>query len=293
METRVITIKKTEIMERKIGEVFDFEGKKLKIQETVMGTCIGCIFKDNCNCNDVWKTVGVCSASSRTDKKQVIVVEAEQSPDEEPRKLEGLNLCEKLEYCPEGTHFWSPLLGDVKFMCVGDRMVTVEDKNANSWDINEDSTITIGGVGGVTSEEPMLLPSREQRDWSKVTFKRPIESLPKTWGEFIEEQGGEEPEEIVLHNAVGELLVTDDNFLKSVDRHVAMIKLHALRDCYRQGWEPEYDVDCWSIMSFKDGELRVREFGQISTFLSFGDQETARAFLNRFEDLIKEAGDLI
>lgn len=283
-------------MERKIGEVFDFEGKKLKIQETVMGTCIGCIFKDNCNCKDVWKAVGVCSASSRTDKKQVIVVEAEQSPDEEPRKREGLNLCEKLKYCPEGTSFWSPLLGDVKFMCVGDRMVTVEDKNANSWDINEDSTITIGGVGGVTSEEPMLFPGRGQTDWSEITFKRPIESLPKTWGEFVREMGFN-PEKFTFEKLYTELwdsmLALGEDINRYCNQHIAMVKLHALRDCYRQGWEPEYDVDCWSIMSLKDGELRVREFGQISTFLSFGDQETARAFLNRFEDLIKEAGDLI
>lgn len=283
-------------MERKIGEVFDFEGKKLKAIETHTGTCYGCFFKKNCVRSKVIPVAGQCYCSERTDKKQVVFIEAEQAANEEPRKQEELNLCEKLKYCPEGTQFWSPLLGDVKFMCVGDRSVTVEDKNTNSWDINSDSTLTIGGVGGVTSEEPMLYPSREQRDWSKVRYKRPVEDLPKTWEEFVKERGFN-PEKFTFEGLYMELsdcmLAGGDDIGRCCDQHIAQVMLHALRDCYRQGWEPKYNETCWNITLFKDGELKIHEYDQISGFLSFGDQKTARAFLNRFEDLIKEAGDLI
>lgn len=158
-------------MERKIGEEFDYNGQKLKVVETIMGTCAGCFFKGDCNHN-VKAVVGICYANVRADKRQVIFVKVAQVSNEEPQKQE-LNLCEVLRNCPDGMPFWSPMLGDVTFMCVNGEYVTVEDKNKNSWDINSDSTLTIGGVHGVKSEEPMLFPSRDQRDWSKWKLPKP------------------------------------------------------------------------------------------------------------------------
>lgn len=172
-------------MERKIGEEFDYNGHKLKVLETAMGTCAGCVFMDNCHDNE--PVVGACNANARADKRQVVFVEVAQTSDEEPQKQE-LNLCEVLSECPEGTSFWSPLLGDVKFWGVSESLVTVEDKAGNSWDINSDSTLTIGGIGGVTSEEPMLFPSRELRDWSKWECPKPKKPKfdPKTLKPFDE-----------------------------------------------------------------------------------------------------------
>lgn len=158
-------------MERKIGEEFDYNGQKLKVVETIMGTCAGCFFKGDCN-HYVKAVVGNCYANVRADKRQVVFVKVAQVSNEEPQKQE-LNLCEVLRDCPDGMPFWSPMLGDVTFMCVNGEYVTVEDKNKNSWDINSDSTLTIGGVHGVKSEEPMLFPSRDQRDWSKWKLPKP------------------------------------------------------------------------------------------------------------------------
>ena len=168
-------------MERKIGEEFDYNGQKLKVLETAMGTCAGCVFKDNCNRN-VKAVTGVCNANVRADKRQVVFVAVAQASNEEPQK-QKLNLCEVLRDCPDGMPFWSPMLGDVTFMCVNGEYVTVEDKNKNSWDINSDSTLTIGGVHGVKSEEPMLFPSRGQRDWSKWKLPKP-KFDPKTLKPF-------------------------------------------------------------------------------------------------------------
>jgi hypothetical protein len=93
---------------------------------------------------------------------------------------ENINLCEILKDCPMGTPFWSPILGGVKFMDIDESFVTVEDKFGSSWDINSDSTLTISKN---KSEEPMLYPSREQRDWSKWQCPKP-KFDPKTLQPF-------------------------------------------------------------------------------------------------------------
>lgn len=276
-------------MERKIGETFEYDGKTLQVKEIEEHTCKGCFFGDGCDTELHIGVTGECL--DRTDGKEVIYVEVPEQP--APQEEQKLNLCEKLKYCPEGTQFWSPLLGDVKFICLGKSTIPVEDKNGRSWDINPDSTMTIDGI---TSVEPMLFPSREQRDWSKVKFERPVEKLPKTWDEFVTEMGFN-PENFTVDGLYMEvsdcMLAGGDDIGRYCDQHIAMVQLHALRDCYRQGWKPEHNKACWNIILFKDGELQIHEFEQISSFLSFGNQKTARAFLNRFEDLIKEAGDLI
>lgn len=279
-------------MERKIGETFEFEGKILQVTQTEEQTCMKCYFEGRCK-NKTRKDVhGDCIG--RSDGKDVIFEEKDEEQPA-PQEEQKLNLCEKLKYCPEGTQFWSSLINTVTFSRIDKGLVFTKSADGTEWDFNPDSTITLrfNGSKTMTSQEPMLFPSREQRDWNKVKYDRPVEKLPKTWQEFIEEQGGEEPEEIVLYNAVGELLMTDDNFLKSVDRHVAMIKLHALRDFYRQGWKPEYNEKSYCIVPYKNGTLEVMNFDKTSRFLSFRDRQAAILFLACFEDIIKEAGDLI
>ena len=159
-------------MERKIGETFEFEGKKIRVEEDKANTCTGCFFNGRCFSR---KVAGECISRKRTDYKQAIFLEvegeqpqeqAEQPQDEQPQKL---NLCEILKYCPEGETFWSPMLNGVKFSDIDDerQMIIVETvKGHFTWEINVDGTISIDEV---TSPEIMLYPSREQRDWSKFT----------------------------------------------------------------------------------------------------------------------------
>ena len=152
-------------MERKIGETFVYEGKKLQVKESERISCYGCFFDEQCL--PLRKEVaGECEFEYRTDKKEVIFVEAtEQNQTEQPQEL---NLCEILKYCPEGEPLWSPLLGDVKLhnvnQCVNAVFVTAT--NLTTWRINHDATIKINGG---SSPETMLYPSRTQRDWSKFT----------------------------------------------------------------------------------------------------------------------------
>lgn len=158
-------------MERKIGETFVYEGKKLQVKESERISCYGCFFDEQCL--PLRKEVaGECEFEYRTDNKEVIFVEATEQPQEQAEQQteqpQNINLCEILKYCPEGEPFWSPLLGDVKLYDIDEEAKTIDvtTKDLATWEINADGTITIDDI---TSEVIMLYPSRERYDWS--TFK--------------------------------------------------------------------------------------------------------------------------
>ena len=126
--------------------------------------------------------------------------------------------------------------------------------------------------------------------------------LPKTWGEFCENypvqkgecwlSGGDD----ILQCSYSQNR-THKNWIpskKSAEAHLAMIQLEQLRDCYRQGWVPNYDDDTpKSYITIGRSGAVVRATFYESRFLTFQDTYTAVAFSTRFSDLIKKAGDLI
>ena len=246
-------------MERKIDETFEFEGKKLQVKESEDGSCNFCFFNEECK-NRNLHVSGACDGAWRDDEKNVIFVEVqeqpqEEQPQEEPQEQaeqpQKLNLCDVLRYCPEDEPFWSPMLGDVKFYDIGQSVVIVrvEMENGETWVINADGTITIGGV---TSQEIMLYPSREQRDWTKVKYE-PKKELPKTWEEFCKQNELREGE-YFLGNCCNLMPVggyggtredmRDRNILPSseaAEAHLALMQLHQLRDAWREGWLPDWN----------------------------------------------------
>ena len=154
-------------MERKIGDTFEFEGKKLQVKESASNGCDGCFFYMKCSSITMGLS-GECEVDARDDGKDVIFVEVQEQPQqaEQPQKL---NLCEILKDCPQGETFWSPMLDGVKFSCIDEerQMIIVETIEGHfTWEINADGTISIDEV---TSPEVMLYPSKEIRDWSKFT----------------------------------------------------------------------------------------------------------------------------
>ena len=153
-------------MERKIGDTFEFEGKKLQVKESASNGCDGCFFYMKCSSITMGLS-GECEVDARDDGKDVIFVEVQEQPQqaEQPQ----LNLCEILKHCPQGETFWSPMLDGVKFSCIDEerQMIIVETIEGHfTWEINADGTISIDEV---TSPEVMLYPSKEMRDWSKFT----------------------------------------------------------------------------------------------------------------------------
>lgn len=63
-------------MERKIGEVFEYDGKKLRVIEDPFDTCDGCYFNEkDCQSDQILNIVGNCGYDLRKDKINVIFKE--------------------------------------------------------------------------------------------------------------------------------------------------------------------------------------------------------------------------
>ena len=60
-------------MERKIGEIFTYNGKTYQVVKD--NTCEGCAFMKNGHCFSISKLLGLCSYTNRTDKIGVIFKE--------------------------------------------------------------------------------------------------------------------------------------------------------------------------------------------------------------------------
>lgn len=290
--------------EREIGEVFEYEGKKLKVVEKI--TCDGCYFEGLICRNN--RIIGDCISTLRNDNKGVIFVDITDEPEEQPQqeeKPQELNLCEVLKYCPQGETFWSPMLGDVKLNDIDQetKKINVILASGATWDINADGTISIDNV---TSPEVMLYPSSEQMAWTKVKYEKKKE-LPRTWEEFCNQNPITKLEyfidassEVRKANTGGGIRHEkyDRNILPSkqaAEAHLAYKQLHQLRDAWREGWMPDWtdeDQTKYVILNTA-GEFTIRGFYSMSCFLAFQDEKRAVEFLECFRDLIEKAGDLI
>ena len=149
------------------------------------------------------------------------------------------------------------------------------------------------------------VPDGKKAVWKdgKVVFENIKSQLPKAWEEFCKNYPTKREECFI--DASSNILETvwtvrniylDKNKLpniKAAEQHLALMQLHQLRDCYRQGWVPsEYKV-LFGIIRRIDGSLNIDRFMYSSRFLSFPNKEIAEEFLNNFYDLIEKAGDLI
>ena len=132
-------------------------------------------------------------------------------------------------------------------------------------------------------------------------------ALPNTWEEFCEMYPIEEDKKEyfidensnirllkkgIRHNTIHRNVLPS---LQSLKAHIALMQLHQLRDCYRQGWKPDWrdSYQCkWCIM-FDTDTFKVKSGIYCSRFLSFQSKEIAEKFFNNFQELIKLAGDLI
>ena len=77
--------------------------------------------------------------------------------------------------------------------------------------------------------------------------------------------------------------------------HLALMQLHQLRDCYRQGWLPDWENSYqrkWIIFLVQN-EWKIAPNVFSNRFLSFQSEEIAEKFFNNFKGLIETAGDLI
>ena len=123
--------------------------------------------------------------------------------------------------------------------------------------------------------------------------------LPRTWDEYCIKHG-EDGDKIKASLNTAYMTINKHIFsdYKQAQAHIAKMKLHLLRDDYRNGWLPcfgdnskKYGIK-WNMIAGKK-ELTVAWCNWNTLFLSFPTYELAEEFLTNFRELIEQAGDLI
>ena len=153
-------------MERKIGDTFEFERKKLQVKESHRYSCDGCFFNGHCE-HSSNPIIGLCEKDQREDEKDVIFVEVQEQEEVEEQHQEEqpkLNLCEILRDCPRGTKLYSTVLGYVIFQGIiaGEVYpIVVSCENGVTKTFTADGKMFIDFDGECT-----LFPSKEQRSWT-------------------------------------------------------------------------------------------------------------------------------
>lgn len=147
---------------------------------------------------------------------------------------------------------------------------------------------------------------RENSTLERIVFKKESIALPKSWAEFCAFNPIKIGESFITKDSGVSCDVScgrrfpscDRNLLPDSDaarQHLALMQLHQLRDCYRQGWAPNWeDGDAVKFAIYcVDGQLKTGYGYFERKFLAFPDKETADLFFKNFKDLIEQAGDFI
>lgn len=149
------------------------------------------------------------------------------------------------------------------------------------------------------------VPEGKKAIWKdgKVVFEDIAPKLPESWEEFCKLYPIKEGEcyiddySVISETNGSRAITADQNVLpsrKAAKAYLALMRLHQLRDCYRQSWIPD-----WNNLEFKYCIYCIRNDYKIcqsmanNHFLSFQSMKLAKKFLKNFKDLIKQAGDLI
>src|SRR5574344_1464870 len=236
-----------------IGEVFDFEGHKLKVEEGINDSCNGCFFDkckfhNGCNCDILLNKGVIPKCTLRVDKNSIIFKEIKDSKTME------------------------------------ERTIKLDIETAKKWyNGNENSLHTLALQA--FSEEELT-----------------DDGLPNNWEEFCKNYHNCEEDSFVgtsgnivtCSNNHGRSSLYDKNLLpnkKYAEGILALCQLTQLRDCYRQGWVPDWNnrenIKYSIIVQYNKITSIYRR--NVQNFLSFQTSEICDKFLNNFKDLIELA----
>lgn len=140
-----------------------------------------------------------------------------------------------------------------------------------------------------------------------IKFKSIKKKLPKTWIEFCEtyprRKGeywiGDDSQINSIYNSTGcdRRPVGDSNLLPNVEYAKAMLalcKLIQLRDCYNDGWQPDWSNDNSKYIIYASINQLIEDIGvNVHHILAFKTRKLRDEFLNNFKDLIETAEPLI
>lgn len=160
-----------------------------------------------------------------------------------------------------------------------------------------------------TKEIKINVPEGYEIDKKKSTlenivFKKKEKTLPKTWEEFCVSNPIKEGE--VEINALSEKSVkkprvrysqADRNILPSKELAEAMLalcQLIQLRECYNDGWKPDWTNDNFKYCIYvSKNELYKEAILNYNRILAFKTKELRDKFYDNFKDLIEVAKMLL
>ena len=109
--------------------------------------------------------------------------------------------------------------------------------------------------------------------------EKELNPLPKSWEEYCMTYG---------------CVCLSARYTNISIKYDSLIKLEQLRDCWRQGWIPDYTKTYKKYRIKKLGTEYIVDWSTgLSDFLVFQTEELAKEFLNCFKNLIEKVGDLI
>lgn len=109
--------------------------------------------------------------------------------------------------------------------------------------------------------------------------EKELNSLPKSWEEYCKMYPSQASQSIFI--------------MGHPKKYIALWKLEQLRDCYRQGWKPDWTKNKSINSIFRTNRIISIAALYSPYFLSFQSKEVAEEFLKNFEHLIRETDDLI
>lgn len=157
-----------------------------------------------------------------------------------------------------------------------------------------------------TIEIEIEVPDGHKAVYDKNTQKIEIVKveLPKTWEEYCKQNPIVDWEYFINEcSEIGEIRKreknpeTDKSTIQTKDMaeaFIALMQLVQLRDCYRQGWTPNWSQPYKRYCIYCEYN-RVFPFDNTfnSRVLSFQSKEIRDEFLKNFKDLIEQAKELI
>ena len=108
--------------------------------------------------------------------------------------------------------------------------------------------------------------------------EKELNSLPRSWEEYIIRYGS---------------CCFSTRYANMPLKYNSLLKLEQLRNCWRQGWEPEWNNCTKYVIKWEGDNLVVFTAKRVHAFLVFPSREMAEEFLECFKDLIEQAEDLI
>ena len=194
-----------------------------------------------------------------------------------------LNLVEKLKGAEKKcVTLYSPMFGDVVVMSVDKNFIKcyrLKDEKRKTIIFNSEgkmSHVYFGMTNTETSDEVMLFPSKENRDWSTFVLDE-YPGLPTTWEEYWEKELKAEMAE------------------KKVFPYAEEIKtlqmLLILRDRYNK--EARERLNTYEICRNRAGEFKVQKIYETRHVLQFVNSTVAEKFLKNFHEMLEQVKELI